>query len=190
MGKDYDFAQYPEWRKESPAKMALKLIVVLGAFLLLIYCLLKVLVVNKEPLTANAVEIIVLNNGFKVEDITEQYYEGDESFKIALDKCIGFEKDDIHFEYFVFNNRSSAVDLYGQAYYRITMKYDAAHKIETKNSAGNYRTYSLDSLGKYNAVTWVDNTVVYAYCDSENKDKIISILDEMDYLKGKTLFSS
>lgn len=183
-------ARYPEWRKESPAKMALKLIVVLGAFLLLIYCLLKVLVVNKEPLSADAIESIITNHGYHAVDITDQYLERDKGFEVTLDKCVAFQNEDIHFEYFIFKDRNGALDLYGQAYNKITLEYDAIHKIETKSSAGNYSTYSLDSLGKYNAVTWVDNTVVYAYCDSENKQEIISILDEMDYLIGKTLFNS
>ena len=183
-------AHYPEWRKESPAKMAIKLIAVLGAFVLIIYCMLKILIVNKEPLTASKVAAIILSHGYQAEDISNQYYEMDEGFKKTLDKCIAFQKDDIHFEFFVFKNRNGALDLYGQAYYKITIEYDAIHKIESSSSAGNYRTYSLDSLGKYNAVTWVDTTVVYAYCDSKNKEEIISILDEMDYLKGKTLFSA
>lgn len=183
-------ARYPEWRKESPAKMALKLIVVLGAFLLLIYCLLKVLVVNKEPLTADVVSSIISSHGYTPQETTDIYYYKKPESKSVLDHCIAFESDDIHFEYFVFNNRNSAVDIYGQLYTNITLEYDAIHKIETKSSAGNYSTYSLDSFGKYNAVTWVDNTVVYAYCDSENKQEIISILDEMDYLIGKTLFNS
>lgn len=188
ISKNLSGARYPGWRKESPAKMAVKLIAVLGVFVLIVYCLLKFLIVNKEPLTADKVTEIVSSHGYKAEDISNQYYEMDNGFKTTLDKCIAFQKDDIHFEFFVFKDRNRALDLYGQAYNKITMEYDAIHKIESSSSAGNYRTYSLDSLDKYNAVTWVDTTVVYAYCDSENKDEIISILDEMDYLKGKTLF--
>lgn len=190
VSKNISNARYPEWRKESPAKMAIKLIAVLGVFVLIIYCMLKILIVNKEPLTADKVAGIISSHGYEAEDITKQYYEMDEGFKTTLDKCVAFQKGDIHFEFFVFKDKNGALDLYGQAYNKITIEYDAIHKIESSSSAGNYRTFSLDSLGKYNAVTWVDTTVVYAYCDSENKEEIISILDEMDYLKGKTLFSA
>ena len=92
-------ARYPEWRKESPAKMALKLIVVLGAFLLLIYCLLKVLVVNKEPLTADAVSNIVSSHGYTPQETIDIYHYKKPESKRVLDHCIAFESDDIHFEY-------------------------------------------------------------------------------------------
>ena len=37
LSKNLSGARYPEWRKESPAKMAIKLIAVLGVFVLIIY---------------------------------------------------------------------------------------------------------------------------------------------------------
>ena len=188
--KNISHARYPEWRKESPAKMAIKLIAVLGVFVLIIYCMLKILIVNKEPLTADKVAEIISLHGYMPQETTGIYYNNKPDSRKVLEHCIAFQNEDIHFEFFVFNNRNSALDIYGQLYSTITLKYDANHKIETSSSAGNYSTYSLDSFGKYNAVTWVDTTVVYAYCDSENKEEIISILDEMDYLKGKTLFSA
>ena len=190
VSKNISHARYPEWRKESPAKMAIKLIAVLGVFVLIIYCMLKILIVNKEPLTADKVSEIVSSHGYTPQETTNIYYNSKPDSKKVLEHCVAFQSDDIHFEFFAFNNRNSALDIYGQLYNTITLEYDANHKIEISSSAGNYSTYSLDSLGKYNAVTWVDTTVVYAYCDSENKEEIISILDEMDYLKGKTLFSA
>ena len=131
VSKNISHARYPEWRKESPAKMAIKLIAVLGVFVLIIYCMLKILIVNKEPLTADKVSEIITSHGYKSEDITNQYYAMDEGFIKTLDKCVAFQKDDIHFEFFVFKDRNGALDLYGQAYYKITIEYDAIHKIES-----------------------------------------------------------
>ena len=190
VSKNISHARYPEWRKESPAKMAIKLIAVLGVFVLIIYCMLKILIVNKEPLKADKVAEIISLHGYTPQETTEIYYNSKPDSRKVLEHCIAFQSEDIHFEFFVLNNRNSALDIYGQLYSTITLELDANHKIETSSSAGNYSTYSLDSFGKYNAVTWVDTTVVYAYCDFENKEEIISILDDMDYLKGKTLFSA
>ena len=75
------------------------------------------------------------------------------------------------------------MDIWGQAYQKITIQYNAWKKIETEYYVANYRIYTLDSLGKYNVAIYVGNTVIYAYCNSENKNEINKILSKIDYLE-------
>lgn len=138
---------------------------------------------SKIPATSDEVWSIIEQQGYEPEDATQLYHDSDVSWKLSLLKCIRFEKDDIFFEFFEFNNRDSAVDIWGQAYQKITIKYNAWAKIETENYVANYRIYTLDSRGKYNVAIRVGNTAVYAYCDSENKNEIDRILDAIDYLR-------
>lgn len=139
--------------------------------------------IPKEPITSNNMWNILTEYGYEPEDVTEYYCAKDPNFNNKLIKCIAFEKDDIHFEFFEFNNKNSAVDIYGQAHTRIILNYNAINKIEISHKIANYNIYSLDSLGKYNVAIYVENTALYAYCDSANKLKINTILDAIDYLE-------
>ncbi len=136
----------------------------------------------KTPATTDEVWAAIEEQGYKPEDISDFYYQKDSGFKLTLQKCIAFEDDDIHFEFFEFNNRDSAIDIYGQAYHNITVTHNSWQKMETSYKNKNYSLYFLDSHGKYNVSIFVENTAVYAYCNSENKYEINQILDKIDYL--------
>ncbi len=138
---------------------------------------------NKIPATPDEVWAAIEKQGYEPTDYTDSYYEADLSFQLSLKECIAFESDDIHFEFFEFNSKEDAVDIWGQAYQKITLKYNSVQKIEIENYIANYRIYTLDSLGKYNVAIYVGNTAVYAYCNSENKNEINKILDAIDYLR-------
>ncbi len=138
---------------------------------------------SKTPATTQEVKEAIINYGYEPVDYTDSYYEADISFQLALKECVAFESDDIHFEFFEFNSKEDAVDIWGQAYQKITIQYNAWQKIETEYYVANYRIYTLDSLGKYNVAIYVGNTAVYAYCNSENKNEINEILNKIDYLE-------
>ncbi len=138
---------------------------------------------KKTPVTAEQIISVIEEQGYDPEDVTEYYCAKDSNFQNTLTKCIAFEKNDIHFEYFEFNNKNSAVDIYGQAYTKIILNYNAINKIEIDHQMANYSIYSLDSMGKYSVAIYVENTALYAYCDSINKLKINNILDAIDYLE-------
>lgn len=101
----------------------------------------------------------------------------------VLDECIAFEKDDIHFDFFVYKTKKSAMDLYSQAHAKIILKKNKINAIETDTVLANYAIYTFDDLETYNVAIYVENTAIYAYCKSENKMEINKILDAIDYLK-------
>lgn len=138
---------------------------------------------SKTPVTADEVREAIISNDYESTDYTDSYYEADLSFQLALKECIAFESDDIHFEFFEFNTKEDAENIWRQAYQKITIQYNAWRKIETEYNVANYHIYTLDSLGKYNVAIYVGNTAVYAYCDSENKNEINKILKKIDYLE-------
>ena len=76
--------------------------------------------VPKTPATVEQVKSAIVDQGYETKDITELYYKSDPEFKNTLNKCISFEKDDLHFEFFDFNNDNSAVNIYSQAYQEIS----------------------------------------------------------------------
>ena len=137
---------------------------------------------HKIPATSDEVCEIIEKQGYEVKDYTEGYHNTDVSFELSLIKCVGFEKDDIFFQFFEFNNEDNAIDIYGQAYQKITQTYNSWQKTEIQYKNQGYHLYFLDSKDKYNVAIYVENTAVYAYCDSENMNEIDSILDKIDYL--------
>ena len=138
---------------------------------------------SKIPATSDEVWAIIEEQGYKPEDITDRYYQNDSEAFLSLIKCVAFKENDIEFQFFEFNNKNSAIDIYGQAYHDITTTYNSWQKMEISHEASNYSLYFLYSLGKYNVAIFVENTAVYATCNSENQSKINKILDPIDYLQ-------
>lgn len=162
----------------------LKLALIIIFFIVLAVIFFEFIAVPKTPATVEQVRSVITTQGYEPKDITEQYYKSDPGFKSTLNKCISFDKDDIHFEFFDFNNDNSAVNVYSQVYSQVSYKYNDPSSIEIKTQIANYSIYLLDSLGNYNVAIYVGNTAVYACCNSENKNEIDKILDEIDYLKA------
>ena len=167
------------------AKWNLKGFAKLGVFLaflvLIILLVLKIAIVPKTPATAEQTWDVLVAQGYEPQDITEWYFEKDEDFIESLIQCIAIEKDDIHFEFFVFKNKDSAIDLYSQAYTKIILAKNAFNIIETGKKIANYSTYTLDDKNTYNVAIYVENTAIYAYSKSENKNEINKILFAIDY---------
>lgn len=162
----------------------LKLGLVIAFFVILAVIFFGFFAVPKTPATVEQVKSVIVAQGYEPKDITEQYYESDPRFKIVLNKCISFDKDDIHFEFFDFNNDNSAINVYSQVYSQASYKYNDPDGIEIDTHIANYSIWLFDSLGKYNVAIYVGHTAVYACCDSENKIEIDKILDAIDYLKA------
>ncbi len=167
----------PDW------KGYLKLALVIIFFVVLAIVFFNFFAVPKTPATTEQVESVIIAQGYEPKDITEQYCESDPGFTNVLNQCISFDKDDIHFEFFDFNNNNSAVNVFSQVYQEVSYKYNDPYSIEIETRIANYSIYLLDSLGKYNVAIYVGNTAVYACCNSENKNEIDKILDAIDYLE-------
>ncbi len=166
------------------AKGFIKLGVFLAALVIIILMVLNFSVNPKTPATTEQVKEIIINQGYVPEDIAAYYYESDAGFKDTLNNCIAFESEDIHFEFFNFNNEASAISIYSQAYEDVVANNDTNNRRKGGTKIANYAIYTLDLQGKYNVMIYVGNTAVYAYCNSENKNEINKILDAIDYLKA------
>lgn len=134
----------------------------------------------KTPLTCEQFDQIANELGYETTDTTDKYTDFDETF-IASRKIIS---DDFRFEYFEFNDSSSATSLYSGTYTEIIGKR-SLHDIEYSDYYNNYRHYALESNGKYYTVIYVENTTVVAECDATYKGKVLDILTEMDYRPDK-----
>lgn len=141
----------------------------------------------KVPPTPEEVQTAIVNYGYEPLDLTEYYCNKDSGFKSTLLDCVAFEKDDIFFAYFNFYSHESAVSFRRNTYAKVRPIHGYPidgyiHHIETDDRAKNYVLYSIDTNGRYDVMSYVGNTAVYARCDSENKIEINKILEAIDYL--------
>ena len=157
-------------------------VIVLGLFVLFVFVVLHFTTQPKEIASTDAVWDAIVEQGYTPDDITFAYQNKDEGFKKNLERCIAFEKDSIHFEFFEFKDDAGAQNIYSQAYSMIISEYNSAHSIEIEHRVANYCFYSIEAFEKYNVTLYVGNTAVYAYCDAEVKNEINKILDKIGYL--------
>lgn len=167
-------------------KSFVKLVIALTIFILIILLIFKIIIVPKTPATVEQVTEVLTSQGYKPQDITEQYFEKDIGFKQTLINCIAIEKDDIHFEFFNFNNENSAIDIYGQAHSLIVRTKMSIPYAEHDTKNANYCIYTLAAGGTYSVAIYVENTAVYAYSNEENAGAISDILEAIGYFKNNS----
>lgn len=134
----------------------------------------------KPEATIEQVDEAISKCGYQVLDRTNAYMQQNTS----LEKAIGFVQDDIHFNFFIFDNRKSAENVYREGRSELVRNYKREFPmIETSTTRANLAIYTLDSKGQYTVSIQVGNTAVYAFCNSENKAVINQILDDIGYLE-------
>lgn len=153
--------------------------IILAAFLFAIYLALTSYERNKiEPATAEQVRNVLFSQGYQPIDSTQAYYNQDTN----LIECVSVNQDDLLIDFFVFNNENSAINVYGAAHSKIihTRREPCT---ESRYNVANYSMYFLKTTDKYSAAIQVENTAIYAYCDTENKDKLVQFLVGIGYLE-------
>lgn len=103
----------------------------------------------------------------------------------GLTDCIVAEQDDIRFEFYTFDNPSSALRVYREARKLIITTKMETPRVEIEHGKANYKYYSLAAGGNYSVTVYVKNTAIYAYCAEENQSKIVGILDTIGYVDAE-----
>ncbi len=156
----------------------------LAVFVFMIWAVYAFILTPKESATASQVQSAVLNNGYYAQDITEQYYEHYPAFKDDLIKCVAFEEDGIRFDFLEFNNDDSSYNVYRQAIQLIVKEQGRENDRRRKGDfVSNYASFWLETDGRYGITVYVGNTVVYATCPTEKTDKVLQILEDIDYME-------
>lgn len=134
----------------------------------------------KTMATAESVWSILENNGFEPFDSTEEYKE---KWNNGVIKVVSMTDDDVNFNFFVFSDDETADQARGEYISYIRWNRYGVPNIEIGEGARNYIIYTLTANGMYSVDIKVGNTLIFAYSDEENADKIDKIVSEMDYFK-------
>lgn len=136
-----------------------------------------------DPVSVEQINEVLMSQDLQPADITDT---AQGNFPGAgLKDCIIAEHDDIRFEFYNFDNQSSALKVYREARKLIITTKMAAPRTEIETGKANYKFYSLAADGNYSATVYVKNTAIYAYCNEENQSKIINILDTIGYVDAE-----
>lgn len=136
-----------------------------------------------EPVSAEQISDALISQDLQPENITDT---AQGNFPGAgLTDCIVAEQDDIHFEFYTFDNPSSALRVYREARKLIITTKMETPRVEIEHGKANYKYYSLAAGGNYSVTVYVKNTAIYAYCAEENQSKIIGILDTIGYVDAE-----
>ena len=133
-----------------------------------------------EPISVEQMNDVLISQDLQPMDMSDT---AQGNFPGAgLTSCIVAEQDDIRFEFYTFDNPSSALQVYREAKKLIiTTKMDTP-RVKIEQGKANYKYYSLAAGGNYSVTVYVKNTTIYAYCSEENQSKIIGILDAIGYV--------
>ena len=133
---------------------------------------------SKTPATAEQVWDVMIAQGHTPYDVTEQYYKN----SLFVKKCIAFQEDDLHFQFLILSDKSSADGMYIEYISRIRSKTLGRPQVEHHTSYPNFGVYTVEADGKYYVSIFVENTAIYAYCDAENMDVINDIRRVIGYV--------
>ncbi len=133
-----------------------------------------------DPLTTADVCAILETKGYQPIDCTENALADNPGWD--LKGCIKVDNGALEFEFYEFDSRDSAVDIYGSAYLHIRKtKFKTPYRQTEERGAPQYRIYYLEAGETYSVSMYVGTTAVYASCSKDDAAKLDAILAAMGY---------
>ena len=136
----------------------------------------------KTPATAQLVQEVFESNELMYGDVTVDYREK-WNVDDMLQKAVACEKDDLRFDFFVFDSEASAEQIRKQYRSYIRENRYSTPNIEVSEGVSNYMLYSIKAAGMYTVCMRVENTLVFAYCDEENATNLNKIMIGIGYFE-------
>lgn len=136
---------------------------------------------SSTPATAEQVSNVLEEQGLPAWNTTGDYRDM-WSVGSVLETAVSTERDDIRFDFFIFDSKSTASSFYERFYAYINEERYSPVGVEYSSGYGTNRTYLYTGSGLYNVCIQVDNTIVFAYCNEENTGIINTILQDIGYL--------
>ena len=134
----------------------------------------------KTPATVAQVSSALEKNGFDAVDLTNDYQEK-WNMDSVLKNAVVCEEDDLRFDFFVFDSEQNADYVRVKYQTHIRENRYANPNIEISEGATNYMLYTIKAKGVYTINMRVANTLVFAYCNEENANKLNAIMRELGY---------
>lgn len=132
---------------------------------------------EKDSITAEQFKQIMEQENYRVVDARDQVAQFDivDQVYLAVDS-----KYNYRIEFYQLENGVVAAVFYNKCV--STLKETKGSSVIDSNISGrNYSKYTLETNGQYSVVSRINDTVAYINADSQYKDAIKNILDEIGY---------
>lgn len=131
---------------------------------------------EKTPATGDQVSAELVELGYAPVDMTDYY----DQYFLGLKEAVSTQTPNIRFYFFELNNYDNSLAVYGKWQSQIYQTLGGVHNPRTEHYY-NYAGYYVYDNDMYYRLVWVDNTVVFAYCDENYKSDILKILEAIGY---------
>lgn len=134
----------------------------------------------KVPAAAEQVFSALESNGFIGADITGDYRE---KWNIGskLKSAVACEDNDIRFDFFIFDSDKKAEAFRKQYQSYIMNNRYSTPNIKVSEGSANYMLYTIKANGLYTINMRVADTLVFAYCNEENAEKLNAVMRDIGY---------
>ena len=136
----------------------------------------------KTPATPQLVQEVFAENELMYGDVTEDYRKK-WNVDDMLQSAVACEKDDLRFDFFVFDSEVNAEQIRKKYRSYIRENRYSNPNIEISEGVSNYMLYSIKAAGMYTVCMRVENTLVFAYCDEENAADLNKIMVGIGYFE-------
>lgn len=150
------------------------------ALLAVIWAVIFIKASPKTPAAAPQVSAALAENGLTGADLTDAYREK-WAVGTALKAAVGTEKSDLRFDFFVFDTANTAERIRKNYQTFIREERYATPNIEVSEGAANFVLYTLKADGTYTVNMRVENTLVFAYCRTENAERLDAVMRGIGY---------
>lgn len=131
----------------------------------------------KEAATLDEFKTACISSGFSYEDILSEYQAQDANYIMG---AIRATLDDATIEIVIYDNDENA-DKTQEQHIASFMSIKGTGTTAHKEKGKNYYKFSMISNGYYMVSSRIDNTLVFSKTLLANKEKIESILNEINY---------
>lgn len=150
------------------------------ALLAVIWAVIFIKASPKTPAAVPQVFAVLAENGLTGADLTDAYREK-WAVGTALKAAVGAEKSDLRFDFFVFDTANTAERIRKNYQTFIREERYATPNIEVSEGAANFVLYTLKADGTYTVNMRVENTLVFAYCRTENAERLDAVMRGIGY---------
>lgn len=145
--------------------------VMFGAFFLFIYVISDPI----DPVTAEHVWDVLEDQGYDPIDTTQYYQESWSDTQHEITNAVTVATDEFEFNFFVLSTEERASWLYRSYRSYISQHRYSPSPKEHDTRLGNCLIYWVKAPNKYTVDIRIANTVLYAYCDSEDEEYMSKI---------------
>lgn len=134
---------------------------------------------NKNAISAKEFSEKMEDKDYIIQESTSQYSDNDEIEEsyIALSEDYSYQ-----IEFILLDSESDASNMYSHNKNKFeTEREYSSSKAHSEINLANYSKYTLIVNGKYKVLSRIDNTLIYINADSEYKDEIDNVLEDLGY---------